>query len=266
MQVKKHDIDLLDIVLFVLLRWTYSGCPIGVFKLFLRLKYYPFYETLYFPIMLSILFFYFYVILLWVLVKVLVARPKELPSMSSMLPILCVLYRKKSLKTPMGQPEYVHRRRTNNTMSKRKKPTKGQTTIHKSPACHPCCRYYVYYRWGCQVIVQKARQCTILGIVLEECTLKTSFVDLEKKEYAHCSFFQTLVAFPPALFSCLCNPYTAYIRSELSLPKKRSEMCPMYKCVMYKTTFQDGRNFLWVCNGMKVLCILFFFQIYKRGL
>ena len=60
------------------------------------------------------------------------ARPKELPSMSSMLPILCVL------------------------------------------------------SVGCQVIVRKAQQCTILGIVLEECTLKTSFVDFEKKEYAHC--------------------------------------------------------------------------------
>ena len=149
-------------------------------------------------------FLLFYVIILWVLMKAPMARPKELPSMSSMLPILCVL------------------------------------------------------SVGCQVIVQNARQWTILGIVLEECTLKTSFVDFEKKEYVHCSFFQTLIAFPPTLFSNPYNPYTAYIRSELSLPKKRSEMCPMYKCVMYKTTFQDGMSFLWVCNGMKVLLFTLF--------
>jgi hypothetical protein len=42
------------------------------------------------------------------------------------------LNRKKSLKTPREQPEYVHRRRTDNTMSKRKKSTKGQTTMHKT--------------------------------------------------------------------------------------------------------------------------------------
>ena len=36
---------------------------------------------------------------------------------------------KKSLKIPKGQSESVHRRRTDNTMAKRKT-TNGQTTIH----------------------------------------------------------------------------------------------------------------------------------------
>jgi hypothetical protein len=38
---------------------------------------------------------------------------------------------KKSLKIPKGQPESVYRRRTDNTMAKRKS-TKGQTTIYKT--------------------------------------------------------------------------------------------------------------------------------------
>ena len=38
---------------------------------------------------------------------------------------------KKSLKIPKGQSESVYRRRTNNTMAKRKS-TKGQTTIYKT--------------------------------------------------------------------------------------------------------------------------------------
>ena len=38
---------------------------------------------------------------------------------------------KKSLKTPKGQPETTHRRRTDNTTAKRKS-TKGQTTINKT--------------------------------------------------------------------------------------------------------------------------------------
>jgi hypothetical protein len=38
---------------------------------------------------------------------------------------------KKSLKIPKGQSEYVYRRRTDNTMAKRKS-TKGQTTINKT--------------------------------------------------------------------------------------------------------------------------------------
>ena len=38
---------------------------------------------------------------------------------------------KKSLKIPMGQSEYVYRKRTDNTMAKRKS-TKGQTTIYKT--------------------------------------------------------------------------------------------------------------------------------------
>jgi hypothetical protein len=37
---------------------------------------------------------------------------------------------KKSLKIPKGQSETVYRRRTDNTMAKRKS-TKGQTTIDK---------------------------------------------------------------------------------------------------------------------------------------
>jgi hypothetical protein len=37
---------------------------------------------------------------------------------------------KKSLKIPKGQSESVYRRRTDNTMVKRKS-TKGQTTIYK---------------------------------------------------------------------------------------------------------------------------------------
>jgi hypothetical protein len=38
---------------------------------------------------------------------------------------------KKSLKIPKGQSESVYRRRTDNTMAKRKS-TKGQTTINKT--------------------------------------------------------------------------------------------------------------------------------------
>ena len=38
---------------------------------------------------------------------------------------------KKSLKIPKGQSESVYRRRTDNTMAKRKS-TKGQTTAHKT--------------------------------------------------------------------------------------------------------------------------------------
>ena len=38
---------------------------------------------------------------------------------------------KKSLKIPKGQSEFVYRRRTDNTMAKRKS-TKGQTTIYKT--------------------------------------------------------------------------------------------------------------------------------------
>ena len=41
------------------------------------------------------------------------------------------LVAKKSLKIPKGQSESVHRRRTDNTMAKRKS-TKGQTTIYKT--------------------------------------------------------------------------------------------------------------------------------------
>jgi hypothetical protein len=40
-------------------------------------------------------------------------------------------YTKKSLKIPKGQPETVYRRRTDNTMAKRKS-TKGQTTVYKT--------------------------------------------------------------------------------------------------------------------------------------
>ena len=43
---------------------------------------------------------------------------------------LLVIY-KKSLKIPKGQSESVYRRRTDNTMAKRKS-TKGQTTIYKT--------------------------------------------------------------------------------------------------------------------------------------
>jgi len=38
---------------------------------------------------------------------------------------------KKSLKIPKGQSEFVYRRRTDNTMARRKS-TKGQTTIYKT--------------------------------------------------------------------------------------------------------------------------------------
>jgi hypothetical protein len=38
---------------------------------------------------------------------------------------------KKSLKIPKGQSESIYRRRTDNTMAKRKS-TKGQTTIYKT--------------------------------------------------------------------------------------------------------------------------------------
>ena len=41
------------------------------------------------------------------------------------------LYNKKSLKIPKGQSEAVNRRRTDNTMAKRKS-TKGQTAIYKT--------------------------------------------------------------------------------------------------------------------------------------
>ena len=41
---------------------------------------------------------------------------------------------KKSLKIPKGQSETVYRRRTDNTMAKRKS-TKGQTTIDKTYDC-----------------------------------------------------------------------------------------------------------------------------------
>ena len=48
---------------------------------------------------------------------------------------LCVcifsIKNKKSLKIPKGQPDSVYRRRTDNTMAKRKS-TKGQTTIYKT--------------------------------------------------------------------------------------------------------------------------------------
>ena len=37
----------------------------------------------------------------------------------------------KSLKIPKGKSKFVHRRRTDNTMAKRKS-TKGQTTIYKT--------------------------------------------------------------------------------------------------------------------------------------
>jgi hypothetical protein len=43
----------------------------------------------------------------------------------------CELSKKKSLKIPKGQSETVYRRRTDNTMAKRKR-TKGQTTIDKT--------------------------------------------------------------------------------------------------------------------------------------
>jgi hypothetical protein len=43
----------------------------------------------------------------------------------------CTKIIKKSLKIPKGQPETVYRRRTDNTMAKRKS-TKGQTTIDKT--------------------------------------------------------------------------------------------------------------------------------------
>ena len=42
-----------------------------------------------------------------------------------------IYYTKKSLKIPKGQSETVYRRRTDNTMAKRKS-TKGQTTIYKT--------------------------------------------------------------------------------------------------------------------------------------
>ena len=41
------------------------------------------------------------------------------------------MYLKKSFKIPKGQSESVYRRRTDNTMAKRKN-TKGQTTIYKT--------------------------------------------------------------------------------------------------------------------------------------
>jgi len=42
-----------------------------------------------------------------------------------------IFYDKKSLKTPKGSSESVYRKRTDNTMAKRKS-TKGQTTIYKT--------------------------------------------------------------------------------------------------------------------------------------
>ena len=44
---------------------------------------------------------------------------------------LLLLYVKKSLKISKGQSESVYRRKTDNTMAKRKR-TKGQTTIYKT--------------------------------------------------------------------------------------------------------------------------------------
>ena len=46
------------------------------------------------------------------------------------------LYYMKSLKIPKGQSESVYRRRTDNTMAKRKS-TKGQTTINKTYIYNP---------------------------------------------------------------------------------------------------------------------------------
>jgi hypothetical protein len=46
-------------------------------------------------------------------------------------PYLCKLINKKSLKIATGQSESVYRRRTDNTMAKRKS-TKGKTTINKT--------------------------------------------------------------------------------------------------------------------------------------
>ena len=43
---------------------------------------------------------------------------------------------KKSLKIPKGQSESIYRRRTDNTIAKRKR-TKGQTTIYKTPHIKP---------------------------------------------------------------------------------------------------------------------------------
>ena len=42
-----------------------------------------------------------------------------------------IVFAYKSLKIPKGQSESVYRRRTENTMAKRKR-TKGQTTINKT--------------------------------------------------------------------------------------------------------------------------------------
>jgi hypothetical protein len=42
-----------------------------------------------------------------------------------------VVYSRQSLKIPKGQSESVYRRRTNNTITKRKS-TKGQTTIYNT--------------------------------------------------------------------------------------------------------------------------------------
>ena len=47
---------------------------------------------------------------------------------------------KKSLKIPKGQSESVYRRRTDNTMAKRKS-TKGQTTIYKTLVVLPIVKF-----------------------------------------------------------------------------------------------------------------------------
>jgi hypothetical protein len=44
---------------------------------------------------------------------------------------VCIEHYKKSLTIPKGQSESVYRRRTDNTMAKRKR-AKGQTTIYKT--------------------------------------------------------------------------------------------------------------------------------------
>ena len=72
----------------------------------------------------------------------LLTPPEHLSSPSSDMEIVfdmntqhVINFGKKSLKIPKGQSESVNRRRTDNTMAKRKS-TKGQTTIYKTYTCN----------------------------------------------------------------------------------------------------------------------------------
>jgi hypothetical protein len=56
---------------------------------------------------------------------------RQLPITWTVDPTYNTYFIEKSLKIPKGQSESVYRRRTDNTMAKRKR-TKGQTTINKT--------------------------------------------------------------------------------------------------------------------------------------